>query len=172
MNSLFAPYSHYFDIRLFMNKGQIRLLSNKTWLRLVLFQTLPETEIPFTIHDLTEKTLSFRVKVMSLILRHPEQVLARPVGLMRALLRVEENPKGKTTRYWLWRVKHEFGLLKSHSRPMLLWPSQSIYVDGHLLFWQFNILLREHREVNLLVTITIRPSICTETRLDAVNLRH
>ena len=37
-----------------------------------------------------------------MILRHPEQVLARPVGLMRwfqleqfrALLRVEENPEG------------------------------------------------------------------------------
>ena len=42
-------------------------------------------------------------------LRHPEQVLARPMGLMRqfqleseqfrALLRVEENPEGKTTRH-------------------------------------------------------------------------
>ena len=53
------------------------------------------------------------VKVKPLILRHPEQVLARPVGLMRrfqmeqfwALLRVQENPKGKTTRHWLWKVK-------------------------------------------------------------------
>ena len=48
-----------------------------------------------------------------LIVRHPEQVLARPVDLMRrfqleqfrALLRVEENPEGKTARHWLWRVK-------------------------------------------------------------------
>ena len=54
-----------------------------------------------------------KVKVKPLILRHPEQGLARPVGLMRqfqseqfwALLRVEENPKGKATRHWLWRVK-------------------------------------------------------------------
>ena len=44
-----------------------------------------------------------------IVLRCPEQVLARPVDLMRqfqleqlpALLRVEENPKGKTTRHWL-----------------------------------------------------------------------
>ena len=43
-----------------------------------------------------------------MILRHPEQVLARPVGLMRrfqseqfrALLRVEENPQEKTTLSW------------------------------------------------------------------------
>ena len=49
------------------------------------------------------------VKVKPLILRHPEQVLARPVGLMRrfqmeqfrALLRMEENPEGKTTSHWL-----------------------------------------------------------------------
>ena len=42
-------------------------------------------------------------------LTSPEQVLARPVGLMRwfqleqfrALLKMEENPKGKTTRHWL-----------------------------------------------------------------------
>ena len=53
------------------------------------------------------------VMINLMILRHPEQVLARPVDLMRrfqleqfrALLRVEENSKGKTTRHWLWRVK-------------------------------------------------------------------
>ena len=54
-------------------------------------------------------TCSGLFTVKPLILRHPEQVLARPFGLMRwfqleqfqALLRVEENPKGKTTRHWL-----------------------------------------------------------------------
>ena len=53
------------------------------------------------------------VNAKPLILRHPEQVLARPVSLMRwfqleqfwPLLRVEENPEGKTTRHRLWRVK-------------------------------------------------------------------
>ena len=46
-------------------------------------------------------------KVEPLILYHSEQVLARPVSLtrwsqpeqFRALLRMEENPEGKTTRH-------------------------------------------------------------------------
>ena len=54
-----------------------------------------------------------KLRGKAIVLRHPEQVLARPVHLMRrfqleqtrALLRVEENLKGKTTRHWLWRVK-------------------------------------------------------------------
>ena len=57
----------------------------------------------------TSQTLRVKVKGKG----HPEQVLAMPVGLMRqfqveqfwALLRVEETPKWKTTRHWLWRVK-------------------------------------------------------------------
>ena len=62
--------------------------------------------IPFPLHEQSwgEKPL---------ILPLPEQVLARRVDLIRrfqleqirALLRVEENLKGKTTRHWLWRVK-------------------------------------------------------------------
>ena len=54
-----------------------------------------------------------KLRGKAIVLRHPEQVLARPVSLMRqlqleqirALRRVEENLKGKTTRHWLWRVK-------------------------------------------------------------------
>ena len=50
-------------------------------------------------------------KGKAIVLCQQEQVLARLVGLMRqfqleqfwALLRVEENPKGKTTRHWWWK---------------------------------------------------------------------
>ena len=64
------------------------------------------------LHTTTERCKSLFL-VKPLILRHPEQVLARPIGFMRwfqteqlqAFLRVEEIPKGRTTRYWLWRVK-------------------------------------------------------------------
>ena len=45
------------------------------------------------------------VKVKPLILRHPELMRRFQLGQFQALLRVEETPKGKTTRHWLWRVK-------------------------------------------------------------------
>ena len=62
-----------------------------------------------------------KVKVKPLILCHTEQVLARPVGLMRwfqleqfrALLRVEENLKGKPSGIGC------VGLKTSHMLPRL-----------------------------------------------------
>ena len=67
-----------------------------------------------------------------LILRHPEQVLARPVGLIRqfqskkfwALLRVEENPRGKLPGIGCkgWNT--------SHTQPRVGSQTQAIAVRG------------------------------------------
>ena len=90
------------------------------------------------------------IKVKPLILRHPEQVLARPVSLMRrfqteqfwALLRVEENPQGKTTRHWLWRVKDSVSFYFS------------VVLSISLSFWDHDVTVcyQGNRSVKVMVT--------------------
>ena len=46
------------------------------------------------------------------------------IGTILSLVRVEENPKGKTTRHWLWRVKDIPHVAQSQSR------SQTVAVRG------------------------------------------